>query len=818
MVSKVTDFHLYSEGWIGHCLMRMVGGITWGKMRIILAAILLGVSGLGMSQNLEDNVRENEALGNGLEPGGLNIQIAPVMPEMPTNIRIRANFFRWQNEQKVLKYEGLVQIFGDNGLQMFADRAELNFNSKVVRVFGNVEIYQGALVYKGQKASYFYDESKLDTKDLIISLDPILLKAESVEQAKYKGRDVFGALEAAITTHDVKNPNYWMKADKITIYPKEKVTFNKLSFVAGGRTILWLPYFSQSLDKDLGYHFLPGSRSNWGPFLMNRYGVMLGGELDKETEQREDAWLLAQFLFDFRYERGIGVGVDFYDKRLEKNENLGWLKMYYTNDLDPSQPRSGEVRGVVNEDRYRVEFKDRFEQASVVNDAATIYADVNLTWLSDRYYLEDFEPRTFTYNPQPDNIVGLFRKTEGSLAGVYGRFRLNDFHQTDSRLPEVFYERTRQPILESKVFYQGSTSMGFYREDLADFAQDRLRAIQSGLFSGDPRIAEIDSILAKRDFLRFHTWHEVSRTFRPVNGVTITPRAGLGYTRYWQEGADDEGASRRLAYVGVDSALKFVKQYPAVINKRWGLDGLMHVSQPYANLSFLSTNQLDSSFTRIDRLTPTTRLRTIDVGSFSAIDEMNSWSIARLGFYNKLLTRRDGGSHAWLTMNTYLDYFMQDPEQNRTFSNLYNDIYWHPLPWMAASMEMQFPLLDGGSGFTELAPGIKLMPNENWEVSFNYRLLNGHPTLEDSNRIDMRVYTRLNESWGFDIYQQWELDDNTLEMQQYRIHRDFDSWIASLGVLKRDNRNRDELSVLLSFTLKDFPSINLPLTIDQKEN
>jgi LPS-assembly protein len=82
----------------------------------------------------------------------------------------------------------------------------------------------------------------------------------------------------------------------------------------------------------------------------------------------------------------------------------------------------------------------------------------------------------------------------------------------------------------------------------------------------------------------------------------------------------------------------------------------------------------------------------------------------------------------------------------------------------------------------------------------------------------MRVYTRLNESWGFDIYQQWELDDNTLEMQQYRIHRDFDSWIASLGVLKRDNRNRDELSVLLSFTLKDFPSINLPLTIDQKEN
>ncbi len=780
--------------------------------------ILLGISSWGACQNLEDNVREDAPIDDDLEAGGLNIQIAPAMPEMPKNIRIRSSFFRWQHEQKLLKYEGLVQIFGDNGLQMFADRAELDFKNKVVRLFGNVEIFQGALVYKGQKASYDYDKNKLDTKNLIVSLDPILLKAGSIKQVEHKGRDVFIARQAAITTHDVKKPNYWLKADKITIYPKERVTFNKLSFMAGERTILWLPYFSQSLNKDLGYHFLPGARSNWGPFLMNRYGLMLGGNLDPVTEQREDAWLLAQVLFDLRYERGLGVGLDLYDTRLERNENLGWLKMYYTNDLDPSQSRSGEVRGNVNEDRYRVEFKDRFEQASAVDSKATYYADVNMTWLSDRYYLEDFEPKTYTYNPQPDNVVGVYRKTESSLGGIYTRFRLNDFYRTDSRLPEVFYETTRRPVRESKVFYQGRSSFGFYREELADFRQDNLRLAQGTLDAGDPRIAQIDDLLAKREYARFHTWHEVSRTFRPFDGVTVTPRAGLGYTKYWQEGSDDNVASRKMGYVGLDTSLKFVKQYPGVVNKKWGLDGLLHVSQPYVNLSFLSTNQLDSSFQKIDRLTPTTRLRTIDVGSFSAIDDLNTWSVARLGWHQELLTRRDGGSHAWLSMNTYLNYFMTDPEKNRTFSNLYNDIYWHPLPWMAASVEMQFPIVGGGSGFTEISPGVRFMPNENWEVSFNYRLLNGHPTLEDSNRIDTRVYTRLNESWGFDIYQQWELDDNTLETQQYRIHRDFDSWIASLGVLRRDNRNRDEFSVLLSFTLKDFPSVNLPLTIDQKEN
>ncbi len=799
----------------GHGLRRMIGALIW---RVLWVGILVGFSNLGVCQNLEDNIREGGDLASGLEAGGLNIKVAPTMPEMPKNIKIRSNMFRWQHEQQLLNYQGLVQIYGDNGLQIFSDRADLDLKNKVVRVFGNVEIYQGAVVYKGQKASYHYDEDKLDTQDLIVSLDPILLKAGSIKQEEHKGREIFIAHEAAVTTHDVKKPNYWMKADKITIHPKEKVIFNQVSFMAGEQTILWLPYFSKSLDPDLGYHFLPGSRSSWGPFLLSRYGLMLGGEVDEETQQREDAWLLAQILFDVRYERGLGVGLDLYDTRLERNENLGWLKMYYTNDLDPSQARSGIERGAVNEDRYRVEFKDRFERASMVNAQSVIYTDVNLTWLSDRFYLEDFEPRTFTYNPQPDNVVGVYRKTEGSLAGVYSRFQLNDFHQTDSRLPEFFYERTRRPIRESKVFYQSRTSAGFYREDLADFSKDELRVEQGGLLAGDPRIAEIDALLAKREFLRFHTWHEVSRTFRPFDGVTVTPRAGLGYTQYWQVGEAEANVSRRIAYGGLDSSLKFLKSYPDVISKRWGLDGLLHVSQPYVNLSVLSTNQLDSSFGTIDRLTPTTRLRSIDVGSFAAIDELNSWAVARLGWRNELFTRRDGGNHAWLTMNTYIDHFITDPEENRTFSNLYNDIYWHPLPWMAASVEMQFPILGGGSGFTEISPGMKFMPNENWEVSFNYRLLNGHPTLDDSNRIDTRIYTRLNESWGFDVFQQWELDDNTLELQQYRIYRDFDSWIASLGVLRRDNRNRNEYSVLLGFTLKDFPSVNLPLTIDQNEN
>ena len=59
-----------------------------------------------------------------------------------------------------------------------------------------------------------------------------------------------------------------------------------------------------------------------------------------------------------------------------------------------------------------------------------------------------------------------------------------------------------------------------------------------------------------------------------------------------------------------------------------------------------------------------------------------------------------------------------------------------------------------------------------------------------------------------------QLDDGTLEVQQYTLHRDFNHWVAALGFTARDNRLDNEYGVVLSFTLKDFPSASLPLKMD----
>ena len=62
------------------------------------------------------------------------------------------------------------------------------------------------------------------------------------------------------------------------------------------------------------------------------------------------------------------------------------------------------------------------------------------------------------------------------------------------------------------------------------------------------------------------------------------------------------------------------------------------------------------------------------------------------------------------------------------------------------------------------------------------------------------------------------MHDHTLEYQSYQIHRDLSSWTAALGLVVRDNKvngfGSTEFGVLLTFTLKDFPSIAATISFD----
>ena len=735
---------------------------------------------------------------------------------------------------------GPVKIDGDNGLQIFSDTAVLDLKEKSVTLDGHVSVYQGNVLQRGRRAVYFYERKFLDSRDLTISMDPILMEAGKFTAEQRGTKQVFIGDHAGITTDDEEEPDFWLRAAETKVFPGDKVTFKNLRIYAGGVPVFWLPYLSQPLQGELGYHFIPGARSSWGLYVLNTYGIMLGGKYNALTGENEDAWLLSKWHLDLRAARGVGSGVDLSDIRNKDNKNLSGLQLYYLHDINPETSNSGVARGVVDPERYRVELKHR--QALGSANEATWYMDTNLTLLSDNYYLGDFEPERYHNDPQPDNTVGIFRHADTSLLSLFTRFQLNNFQRTATRLPELAFDQARGPWLGLPVLHEGSTSLGVLGVQAGDATRQTLIApllalplgdsregallnqlpgyerllvqrIRS-LPPGDPRAATLTDQLYNIGFTRFNTYQEFSLPMLLDNWFSLTPQAGLGYTRYMAVEGPASTAERTYLHAGVEAAVKFTKHLGDFHNSDWGLDGLLHVIQPYANWSVLSTNELDPTYPQVDRLTDSTQPPTLAPARFTATDALSNWDILRLGTRNRLLTQRDGQAYEWLYLNTYIDGFITDPQLNRTFSNLYNDLRFSPVPWLSLGMQTQFPVYASGSGFNEFGTNLRYLPLPDLEFTLGYRWLQGNPVLQDSNHIDLHVYARLNENWGVGMQQTIEMDDGTFEVQQYTLHRDLGNWVAGLGLTRRDNRIQQQYGLIFSLTLKEFPSVTLPFRID----
>lgn len=770
-------------------------------------------------------------------PGSAN----SLKPAMPNEVKVDnpGGTIQYDAATNTLTYFGPVKVTTDTGLELFADHAVADINAKTVTVTGHVSAYQGNILQRGDRAVYYWERKFLDSSSLRASDDPILLEASRFTAEERDGKQVFVGNDAGITTNDEETPDFWFRGKQTTVYPGDRVTFDNLLVYVGNVPVFWLPYLSQPLDKELGYHAIPGATSYWGGYILNSYGIMLGGNGKKGTAI-DDAWLLSKWQLDLRSRRGLGTGVDLIDTRLKSNPNLGWLKLYYTYDMDPTISPDGLPRTPIDPNRFEAQLKYRVPIP--VHDHADWNLDMDLTILSDQYYLEDFDRKTYFFDPAPDNTIAVNRRTDSDLLTLYTRLRVNNFYDVDERLPEVTFDQARGPIFDLPILHQGTTSFGIYRELIASPTRDsiitplltlpisnpaipgllsQLSPYEQQLVSqiralpaGSPLIPALTTQLLDPGYARFYTYHEFSMQENIGGWLNITPLAGFGYTRYWDVSGPDSSVDRFLAHAGVESSVKFTKEYSDIESRNWGIDGLLHVIEPYARWSYVSTNNLDPSFPTIDRLDLSTRPTTIDVGNFTAVDDLRNWDIIRFGIRNRLITKRDSENFEWLYLDTYIDAFLQDPVLNRRFSNLYNDIRWQPLPWLGVDLENQFPVTGSDSGFREFFTRLRFQPEPGLEFSIGHLLLNNYPGLADSSLIDLRAYARLNENWGIGLDQQWELHTGTLQIEQYSLYRDLGNWVASIGLFHNNNTITNEYGVMFTLSLKDFPQSQLPFRFE----
>jgi len=710
-------------------------------------------------------------------------------------------------------------------VEIRCDHASYNAATGEVIARDNVVIWQAGTTYRGDNILYNVNSGEL-SGDAVRSSFPMDTGSFFYQSEKFETETKFiDRVEGGttyLTTHDLADPNFRVRARSFTVYPGDRIVMRKVTVFAGDTPVFYLPYLSQPLTDEVGYRFTPGYQSRWGAFLLNQEWVLHGDHT------------LAKYRLDLRSARGVGAGADFLSLRHRENrDNFGTLTLYYMYDTDADKNRTSVARNPVGEDRYRVNFQHRIYLPGP--QKSTWYLDFDINKISDAHFYEDFYFNDFRETPEPDNQISLVHTDPRYVATLMARFQANDFYDVGTKLPELSVDFIRRPLWSTGLYHQGSLSAGIYKDELGnpeeDFLHAELLRIRTLVPPGNTSF--VTAQLEGAGFGRLHTYQELLYPKTFFGWLNVVPRVGAGVTHYSDidgsvSGLDNE--TKTLFHAGLDVSFKVSKNWSDLSKPEWGLHGLRHVIQPYLNLSYLDASQPEN-FPSIDRLSPTTRPRSIDPQLFTAVDDLRSWNIARLGVRNLLQPRLDYPNQArgvftsatsepyqtysWAGLNTYVDFFMRDPEFDRSISNLYNELFFRPVPWVNFWLDAQLPIQGETGSFTELNQGVTFMPGRNMQISLGHQYVSNSPFFRDSSLVFSRIYSRLTDNWGFGMNHIFEMDDGVMEFQSYSITRDLSSWMASIGGMVRDNRGGlKEYGILFSLTLKDFPQATIPLDID----
>ena len=702
---------------------------------------------------------------------------------------------------------------------VYADYVQYNPETRDVLAIGNVRLYRDGRLVEGDRTLYNLETKLLRASDFRSSMTPFFAKGETINSL-IEGTG-YEAKNTLVTTSDSSKPDYHFQAHNIRIHPNDYITLSNVSMYVGTTPVFWFPYIYQSLKEESGFNFTPGYSSDWGAYVLNRYGIPLTDTTHGIVE------------LDLRSKRGAAVGFETKSKFGPEDKSWAHFQSYYAKDSDSSINNTAEVIAPVTSSRYRLSLQSR---TYLTDD---LYANADINKLSDYRFLRDFYPSEYHTNPQPDNMVSLTQWNEHYTVTGIARFQANNFFDTTERLPEIALDVPRQPLFStplcnSPVFYESETGVARLARDFGTLSNtDVLHPVATS------------SLLDSYNAFRFDTFHQLSLPQTYDGWLSVIPRVGLRGT-YYSAGAESSlnilqqtsgldlrqnvetllqrksGGSvfRPVFNAGVESSFKFSREWEDIQSRSWGLDGLRHVVQPYTDLSFVKTGENPNGILQFDRLTPTTELPPITFPQFTTLDAIPNWTIWRYGVRNTLQTRRDDSTFNLVTMDTFFNANLQAPSypgipSEGAFSNLCNQLTYAPLSWVYFNLDTQLPLVS--TGFTQVNTDVHFLASEDLSFTIGHRYLDNNPFFLNSSNMRFGAYYRVNDNWAFSFTDQYEFSDSTLQQQEYEIHRDLSSWIASLGFTTRENRNSatgrsvSEIGIVLTFTLKDLPNLRLPL-------
>jgi LPS-assembly protein len=681
---------------------------------------------------------------------------------------------------------------------IYADYAQYNSNTHDIELRGHVRIYRDVSFYTAESGVYNTDTKQIRAINAQTESAPYFLSGENVSSISESG---YLIKNGTFTTHDAPNPDFHLRARKIRVYEHDRVIFQYVTFYVGKVPIFWWPYIYQSLNDAFSFAVSPAYLSSWGPSLLTQVTFPITDNIKGRAR------------LDYRGRRGLATGFDASIDYGKDDNSSARLRTYYIQDQNPLLNQTAAVRKDVPTARYRLSLEDQ------TNFSHDIYAIADLTKLSDPYVMQDFYQGEFRINPVPDNVVAL-TKTDPfyTLTGI-ARFQANEFFEQTERLPEVVLDIKRHALFGGPIFYEGETGFADLRRQFAkdsgfeNYGSTRLDSFHQLLYPNT--YFGWLSVVPRAGFRAtyYGDTRDLGNTIFTPNPNPLVPDFLLPNPRLTNP-IDFGGDTFRTVFnTGVEASFKISRTWENVQSRGFGLDGLLHVVQPFTNFSYVSEDGPDPrSILQFDRYEPSTQLRAIDFPQFTPIDSIDSWTVWRVGVRNRLETRRDDTTMIWFELDSFFDVNFDNPYDRTDYSNFFNNIRFTPLPWVSFSVKSQVPAF--AKGFTEVNTIATVQPLSNVQLNFGHRYLNENPFFADSSLFVVGGYYRLNDNWGIGVQEQYEEATGTLEEQRYSVYRDLTSWVASLGGVIRDNAGVKEYGILFTVTLKAFPKFGFDLNLD----
>ena len=681
---------------------------------------------------------------------------------------------------------------------IYADYAQYNSTTHDVELRGHVRIYRDKSLYVTDNGVYNTETKKIRAISGRTESEPYFLGGQNVSSIS---ENAYLIRDGTFTTHDSARPDFHLHARKLRIYEKDRVIMQYVTAYIGNVPVFWWPYLYQSLNEAFSFTVSPAYLSSWGPSLLTQVTFPITDNIH------------GRLRLDYFGRRGPAIGFDPVIDYGKDDNSQARLKTFYIQDQNPNLNKTDLPRQNVPTGRYRLSLEDR------TNFSDDIYGIANITKLSDQFLMQDFYQGEFQIDPVPDNVVALTKTNPLFTITGIARFQANQFFTTTERLPEVVLDIKRHALFGGPIFYEGESG----------FADLQLQFPEGAGFEN-------------YGTTRFDTFHQLTYPNTYFGWLSIVPRVGYRGTYYgktWDLGSTtfvppssplvpdfilpppttanpvkfDGDTFRSVFNTGAEASFKISRTWENVQSRAVGLDGLMHVIQPFTNFSYVKEDGPNpTSILEFDRFEPSTQLRAIDFPQFTSIDSIDSWTVWRVGVRNRLETRRDDQTITWLELDTFLDVNFENPYNRTDYSNFFNNLRFTPLPWMSFTINSQVPAF--AKGFTEVNTIASVQPVANLQLSFGHRYLNDNPFFQNSSLFVVGGYYRLNDNWGVGVQEQYEAATRTLEEQRYSIYRDLSSWVASFGGVIRDNSGVNEYGVLFTITLKAFPKFGFDMNFD----